>query len=134
MWEEYNPNPMERRVGDCTVRAIAKALDLTWEEAYVKLAVQGFLMCNMPSGDEVWGSLLRQHGFSRKSIPNTCPDCYTAEEFCNDFPEGTYVLSFGGHVATVQDGTLYDSENSLHDVPIYYWYFDEETEEEKEDE
>ena len=133
MWEEYNPNPIERRVGDCTVRAIAKALDIDWEAAYVRLASQGFQMCDMPSSDAVWGALLHRNGFNRKSIPNSCPDCYTAEDFCNDNPEGIFVLSFGGHIATVCDGVLYDSWDSSNEIPVYFWY-EAEKEEEKEDE
>ena len=50
------------------------------------------------------------------------PDCYTAEDFCTDHPYGTYVLAFGGHVATVKDGVLYDAWNSSHEIPQYYFY------------
>ena len=28
MWIEYNPNPTGKQVGDCSIRAIAKALDV----------------------------------------------------------------------------------------------------------
>lgn len=126
MYKEYNPNPTARKVGDCSVRAIAKALDLDWERAYLLIAVNGFSMGDMPSSDSVWGSVLRQHGFYREAIPNTCPDCYTAADFCQDHPEGTFVLAFGGHVATVADGDLYDSWDSSNEVPAYFWYRKEE--------
>ena len=122
MWEEYNPNPISRRVGDCAVRAVAKALDHDWETAYTMLVANGFLMGDMPSSDSVWGATLRQHGFIRESVPNTCPDCYTAEDFCNDHPDGVFVLGFGGHTATIVDGTLYDSWDSSNEIPQFYWY------------
>lgn len=122
MYIYYNPNPAGRSVGDCAIRAISKALDIDWEDAYAKVVVNGFRMGDMPSADSVWGSVLRMNGFYRESLPNTCPDCYTAEDFCRDYPVGTYVLGFGGHVATVIDGCLYDSWNSLGEVPQYYWY------------
>lgn len=122
MWIEYNPNPTGRKVGDCAVRAIAKALSIDWETAYNLIASNGFAMGDMPSSDSVWGSVLRQNGFYRKSIPNYCPDCYTVKEFCRDNPKGTFVLGFGGHVATVIDGNLYDSWNSLNEIPVYVWY------------
>lgn len=122
MWVEYNPNPTGRKVGDCAVRAIAKALSIDWETAYNLIASNGFAMGDMPSSDSVWGSVLRQNGFYRKSIPNYCPDCYTVKEFCRDNPTGTFVLGFGGHVATVIDGNLYDSWNSLNEIPVYVWY------------
>lgn len=44
MFVEYNPNPDEKSVGDCVVRAITKVLDMTWEDAYVELCLQGYIM------------------------------------------------------------------------------------------
>lgn len=122
MWIEFLNNPMARRVGDCAVRAVSVALEISWEEAYGLLADAGFAMADMPSSDSVWGAVLRQHGFYRKAIPNTCPDCYTAEDFMNDHPYGTYVLAFGGHVATIRNGNLYDSWDSSSLTPQYYFY------------
>lgn len=126
MWIEYNPNPAGRRVGDCAVRAVARALNVDWEKAYALITANGYQMGDMPSSDSVWGSVLRQHGFYREAVPNTCPDCYTAAEFADDHPHGVYVLGFGGHVATVVDGELYDSWDSSNEIPQYYWYTKED--------
>lgn len=41
-WQKYNPNPAGRAVGDCAVRAIAKALGVDWEKAYTLIAANGF--------------------------------------------------------------------------------------------
>lgn len=122
MWIEFLNNPMARRVGDCAVRALSVALDIDWEEAYNLLADAAFNMADMPSSDSVLSAVLRQHGFYRKAIPNSCPDCYTAEDFANDHPHGVYVLAFGGHVATIRDGILLDSWDSSSLVPQYYFY------------
>ncbi len=119
---EFMNNPVGRRVGDCSVRAVAKALGIDWESAYIMLVANGFAMGDMPSADSVWGATLRQHGFYRKALPDTCPDCYTAEDFCKDHPHGVFVLGFGGHVATVVDGTLYDSWDSSHEIPQFVWF------------
>lgn len=126
MWIEYNPNPVGRRVGDCAVRAISKALDIDWGTAYALLSARGFEVCDMPNSDSVWGSILRDHGFTRSSIPNNCPDCYTAEDFANDNPQGTFVLGFGGHTATIVDSCLFDSWDSSQLAPQFYWYRKEE--------
>lgn len=122
MWMYYQPNPCGRSVGDCSVRAISKALNISWEEAYNIICEAGFKMCDMPSSDSVWGAVLRANGFYKTSIPNSCPDCYTAEDFCRDNPVGVFVLGFGGHVATVVDGYLYDSWDSSREIPVYMWY------------
>lgn len=122
MWIEYNPNPTGRSVGDCAVRAVAKALDTDWETAYSMITANGYAMGDMPSSDSVWGAVLRQNGFYRQTISNTCPDCYTAEDFARDNPLGVFVLGFGGHVATVENGNIYDSWDSSQEIPIYVWY------------
>lgn len=121
MYVYTNPNPTGRMVGDCAIRAVSVALNVDWETAYALIAKAGFLMGDMPSSNSVWGAVLRQHGFIRKSLSNTCPDCYTAEDFCEDHPRGTFVLGFGNHVATVIDGNLYDAWDSSQEVPQYYW-------------
>ena len=122
MWKYYNPNPVGRLVGDCAIRAISKALDVDWETAFEMIAGAAYRMGDMPSSNSVWGAVLRQNGFYRASIPNQCPDCYTAEDFALDHPYGVFVLGFGNHVATVIDGVIYDSWNSSREIPQYYWY------------
>lgn len=120
-WRKYNPNPVQRSVGDCAVRAVAAALGVDWETAYAMIAENGFLMGDMPSSNSVWGAVLRQNGFSRHAIPNTCPDCYTMEQFAEDHPEGIYVVGTGNHVATIRDGWIMDAWDSSKEVPVFYW-------------
>ena len=121
MWELYNPNPTARHVGDCTVRSLSRALGLTWDRAYAMLAAKGFEMCDMPSSNAVFGAVLKAHGFKREAIPNECPDCYTLEDFANDHPVGLFVVGMSGHVATVEDGVIYDAWHSENEIPIYVW-------------
>lgn len=122
MWAMFNPNPLNaQRVGDCSVRAVSKALQVDWDTAFILIVEKAFEYKDMPSSNAVWGQVLKENGFIRKIPPNKCPTCYTASMFCKDHPTGTYVLGFGGHVATVIDGTLYDSWNSLDEIVLYYW-------------
>lgn len=122
----YNPNPIAINTLDCSTRAVAKALGISWEEAHTMIFLNSLKMGNVMSNDNVWGSVLRQHGFYRAIIPNECPDCYTANDFCIDHPKGIFVLGFGNHTATVVDGNLYDSWDSSNLVPMYYWYKEED--------
>lgn len=86
------------------------------------ISANGFAMGDMPSSDSVWGAVLRQNGFYRQAVSNTCPDCYTAEDFARDNPAGVFVLGFGGHTATIVDGNIYDSWDSSQEIPIYVWF------------
>lgn len=121
MWKHYNPNPIALEGIDCTVRALTKALDISWEKAYAMLAANGFVLSDMPNANHVVNYTLRRNGFKRHALPDECPDCYTAEDFAREHPEGTYVLAFGDHVCTVIDGTIYDSWDSRNRVPMFYW-------------
>lgn len=120
-WRYFQNNPSGRNVGDCAVRAISAALDVDWETAYALIAANGFQMNDVMSSNSVWGSVLRQHGFYRHSIPNRCPDCYTMEDFARDHQKGVYVVGTGNHVATVKDGMIFDSWDSSKEIPVYFW-------------
>lgn len=121
MWKKYNPNPRGKAVGDCTVRAIAKATGSDWEGAYIGLMLQGFLMADMPSANAITTAYLKNQGFQRKTMPETCPDCYTIEDFCKDHQKGTFVIGTGSHLTTVIDGCLWDSWDSRNETPVYYF-------------
>lgn len=122
MWRQFNNNPVGRSVGDCAIRALSAALDVTWEDAFAMAAANGFAMGDMPSGNSVWGAVLRQHGFYRYNLPETCPACYTFGDFATDHPQGTFVLGTGTHCATVRDGVLLDAWNSENEPVSFVWY------------
>lgn len=124
-WEMYEPNPVRTGAIDCAVRAIAKALDVSWETAYAMLSANGFLMGNSNCADEVWGSVLRQHGFTRYMIPDDLLGYYTVEDFAEDHSDGIFVVKSENHVATIVNGTLYDSWPSMGKTVIFYWRKDD---------
>ena len=121
MWIKWNPNPLAKHVGDCTVRAITKATGDCWEDIYCGITLFGFIMCDIPSSNAVWGAYLKKRGFKRRMLPNECPDCYTVEDFCEEHPLGTFVVAVNNHVLTVIDGNYYDSWDSGNENPIYYF-------------
>lgn len=121
IWIEFLNNPAGRRVGDCAVRAVSVALGVDWERAYAMLCAKGFAMSDLPNADSVWGAVLKAHGFKKAVVPDTCPDCFTAADFAKSHPKGIFTLGFGGHVATIRDGHLYDSWNSEKEIPQFYW-------------
>lgn len=120
-FKNYNPNPYNNLVIDCTVRAISKATGQSWDETYIGLAVEGYVIKDMSNSNRVWGSYVKRLGFKKFSLPNTCPDCYTVKQFCVDYPRGTFLLATGNHVVTVVDGDYYDTWDSGDEIPVYFW-------------
>ena len=117
----YNANPNGNKTIDCSVRAVSLLLGQTWDETYIGVFCVGYRMKDMPSSDAVWRSYLRRKGYTLTPLPNTCPDCYTVRDFCNDFPYGRYLLKLNEHVVTVVNGNYYDTWDSGNEVPIYYY-------------
>lgn len=112
MWRMFNPNPLGVRTGDCSVRAIAAALDLTWDEAFLLLSVEAFARKDMPDSNVGWGACLERAGFVRRLVDAPCARCYTVRHFAQDHPTGRYVLGLNGHVVTMIDGDWLDTWDS----------------------
>lgn len=119
MFVEYNVNPQSLNVGDCVIRAISTAEDEAWDKIYLDLCIYGLIYSDLPISNEVWGRFLYDKGYEYFAIPNSCPFCYTVEDFCKDYPKGVFVLGTGKHAVCVKNGDYYDSWNSGRNVPIY---------------
>lgn len=123
MFVLYNPNSKGNwRAGDCVIRAITKALDTDWGRVYSELSVYGYSLGDWGNSNFVWDAYLRDIGFKRYVLPNSCPLCYTVSDFADEHPKGTYILATGRHAVTVSDGNYYDSWDSGKEVPIYYYH------------
>ena len=120
-YKYFNPNPSNLSVGDCVIRAISKVTSKDWKTTYLELVVQGYVMSDLPSANRVWGEYLKSLGFEQKLLSNTCPSCYTIKDFCQDHPIGYFVLGTGEHVIAAINGDYYDSWDSGHEVPMYYF-------------
>lgn len=118
----FNVNPKNKMVGDCTIRAISLLTDQNWDETFIGLMVTAYQECDMPASNAVWSKYLYSLGYKRGVIQNTCPNCYTIREFCDQNNKGIYMLSTGEHVVTVIDGCYYDTWDSGDLVPAHYWF------------
>ena len=118
----YNPNPLGKLTsGDCTVRAISKAMGWSWDKTYAALAVYGMKLCEMPSANQVWGAFLSENGFQEYLLTRSCKKCYSVYDFCRDFPKGIYILGTDNHAVAVINGNHYDSFDSGDMNPTYYF-------------
>lgn len=113
-----NANPDAQNVGDCTIRAISCALGRSWEDTYIDLCIQGYLMADMPSANHVWGTYLRRKGFKCNVVD---PSVHTVRDFCDRHGVGTYILALDGHVVCVKGGDWIDTWDSGNKAPIYFW-------------
>lgn len=120
MYVYYNPNPVAARVGDCAVRALSKALDLSWDEAFNILVNTARIRGDMPSSNAVIDEVLSDYGFHKETFSD-CYKCHTVSEFAENHPYGTYVLGLGNHVVALINGDWWDSWRSDNEAILYYW-------------
>ena len=121
MWVQANPNPLNKQVPDCVIRAISIALNQPWYQTYDELCLVGRMDCSMPSDDNVWGHYLYLKGFVPFLLPAECPKCITIEQFTYEYPIGTYIIGTGFHAVCIIDGNYYDSWDSGAEIPSFFW-------------
>ena len=117
----FNNNPKNLRVGDCAVRAVSKAINQSWQDAYIGLCAEGLAYKDMPSANYVWGMYLKKYGFEERMISSICPNCVTVSQFAKDHSKGRYVLACQNHVVTVIDGDYFDTWDSGNEIVLYYY-------------
>ena len=141
----YNPNPRQRyrrdgspiksdHTGDCSVRCICKALDISWEEAYKKLCEEGLKQHRMPDSTEVIVAVLEANGFkkgkiSQENIKRTHHRPTVAEGIeCTSHPNNSlstkkkFVYKLSHHVTTVDEGLIYDTWDTSNECVWSFWY------------
>ena len=119
MYIHANPNPIGKYVDDCVIRAIAIATNRSWDDIYIHVCLQGYIMKNMPSVNKVWGTYLSSIGFVNEQI--YCPDCYTIRDFCESNPVGTFILATGSHAVCAIDGDWFDTWDSGDELIMSVW-------------
>ena len=118
----YCNNPKGKcRIGDCVIRAIAKATGQTWESTYINLVQHGMNMGDLPNSNEVAGAYLYEKGFRRYAIPYEKPDDYSISDFCNDNRRGVFVLCTGTHFTVCIDGNYLDTWDCGEEIPQFYF-------------
>lgn len=125
-WVYFQPNDkdLKDKYGDCTIRALCKALNCTCLEAFDKV------LPFMRKSQCLWNSapqkLVKEwfeqlgfvyHGVSNKSGSKRP----TVEDFAKNHPNGTYIVKVAHHQVAVVNGKYYDTWNSGWKT-MYGWY------------
>lgn len=106
-----------RQKNDCTVRALALALDLAYDDAYDRLADAG-RKCARGFAFPKW--MNQQPWATKMSFPAVkgMPRMNPAT-FVKQFPQGRFICQVAKHVLVVLDGVVYDAFENRPDRCIY---------------
>ena len=111
----YQPNKkdLKDKFGDCQIRALSKALNCTWLEAFDKAIEvcrleQVSLIFDAPV--DVRNRMLDKLGFAYHGITNKRGTKRpTVKEFAKSHPTGTYICNVAHHEVCVTGGRYYDT-------------------------
>ena len=117
-YKYYQPNDLDLqdKYGDCTIRALSKALDVSWLEAFDKTIplCRKYQVSNVfDAPANIRKEFLDQLGFDYHGISNKRgvrrP---TVAEFAKKHKKGRYICNVAGHEVAVVDGNYYDTWDS----------------------
>ena len=114
----YQPNKkdLKDKYGDCTIRALSKAFDCTWLEAFDKAIpycreyqCSNVFALPVSMRKEIFDKL----GFTYHGISNAKGSIRpTIDEFAKTHKNGTFLLNVSNHVVACVDGKYYDTWDS----------------------
>ena len=120
----YQPNDKDLKdnYGDCTIRALSKALNCTWLEAFdLTIPFCREYQCSnifdLPS--QIEREIMAKLGFDYTGISNKSGTKRpTVKQFALSHKAGTYILNVANHEVACVDGIYYDTwdcgNNSLY--------------------
>ena len=115
MYKYYQPNrkDLKDKYGDCTIRALSKALGVSWIEAF-ELTIpyckeyQCTNIFDMP--EKLTTQIMSKLGFVYHGISNAKGSKRpTVASFARSHKTGVYLLNVANHEVTVIDGVYYDT-------------------------
>ena len=114
-WHEFNPNPKDRNIGDCTLRSYCAAFGISWDKAFdiaSKIAKENASMIQYMADKiltEEFNCVVDEK-YNKKSVKGK--DRITVNEFAMTHPYGIYILHVPKHQVTVINGEYWDSWDS----------------------
>lgn len=115
----FNPNPAGRLVGDCSIRAICKAVNVEWPAALMLLVAKSLHMYDLPTSNAVIGAVLRDFGFYRDDVDEE--RAKTVADIAEENAAEKIVIITSGHIVTADKGTVYDSWDSRQELALYFY-------------
>lgn len=107
MFKYYNANPRNRRVNDCTVRAISLATGRSWDETFEELSKFAQAQAIMPD-DVIYIDEYLERKFEKIcGCKNNIK--ISVGDFVNTHKIGTYLITMNGHITCCIDGVVYDT-------------------------
>ena len=119
----YNANPKNKFGGDCVIRAVATALNQSWEDTIREMTEFGIKLGYVLNDKCVYEKYLELKGFIKRPEPRDYDNCkMSAKKAIRIYGIKNAVVKLGSHhIAAVKDGKVYDIWDSSKETIHTYW-------------
>lgn len=122
----YNANPHNRKTGDCVVRALCTACEMSWEDCATELFQIGLKKGYTMLEDKVIDTFLTNHNFIKCKEPRSANNTkYRVNEWLlfNSNELNTHIVANVGsyHIVAIIDGKVNDIWDSSKQTMHCYW-------------
>lgn len=105
-----NVNPKGKKTGDCVTRALATALNVSWDQALTEqfnLAIKTKLSVD---DTRLINKLLTERGFTKMNMQpkKGCHRC-TVGALAYEYLSETIVVRVAGHLTVIKEGEIFDT-------------------------
>lgn len=111
-YQYYQPNKKDLKdeYGDCVIRALTKALDMTWVEIFDEMQPLSREMQVPFNCKPCYQPYILSKGFTYCGISNKKGSKRpTVAQFAKNHPQGTYILRLAHHLVAVKNGQYFDT-------------------------
>lgn len=125
----YNANPKNRFGGDCVIRAIAAALNQSWEQTVRELTEVGLKYGYVLNDEHAFERYLKNKGWIKHKQPRKSDNTrYRGYEFCKLLQlrgkTENIIANIGSHhVVAIIDGKINDIVNSTDGCIGNFWTY-----------
>ena len=109
---KVNMNPSGWNCGDCVIRALSKAEDLTWGEVYDDLVAIGRKKHRMPNDTRVYKKWLEDRGYVQLPQPKHLDGTkYTVMDYIDEmkYSNMKLLIHITNHILYAYNGVEYDT-------------------------
>lgn len=120
-YRKVNLNPSGKKTGDCVIRAVAGALNISWSKALDELTTVAQEIHDCPTMKATFDLLLTRNGFVKMPMPKINGRRVKLADAADFLGKGNHVVGVIGHVAHVKDGVLNDTWDCRRKCLGNYW-------------
>lgn len=125
-WYPFNANPKQKKCGDCVIRAISVALDMTWEDTIRDMTEFGIKKGYIINDQKLYPLYLKEKGFIEMKEPRSSSNLkMSVNETIRKgyFKESDVVVANVGshHVVCIKNKMVLDTWDSTNQTMHKYW-------------